>query len=143
MIRIRPLRDEDYDQLVELWTAAGLSHRPKGRDRREAIAAEISGPCSVFLAADSDGEMIGAVLGTHDGRKGWINRLAVHPEHRRKGIGNALVEAVEERLNDLGIHIVTCLIETWNQDSVTFFTRIGYVEHDECKYYSKRRSPDT
>ena len=142
-MRIRDLRPEDYDRLVALWGAAGLPYRPHGRDRRDRIAREMEGDGSVFLAAEESGELIGAVLGTHDGRNGWINRLAVHPKHRNRGIGAALVGSVEERLSDRGIEIVTCLIEDWNEDSMTFFERIGYVPHADVIYYSKRRSPDT
>ena len=142
-MRIRDLVPADYDTLVLLWEDAKLPYRPKGRDRREQIAREIAGPCSVFLAAEEDDELVGAVLGTHDGRKGWINRLVVSPGHRKRGIGYALVAEVERRLEARGIEIVTCLIERWNDGSKKFFERIGFVEHDECSYYSKRKNPDT
>ena len=142
MVRIRSLVIEDYDRLIALWQAAGLSYRPGGRDRRSSIESQIAASTSVFLAAAEAGELVGAVLGTHDGRKGWINRLAVLPSRRREGIGLALVKEVEKRLEALGIHIVTCLIEDWNAESMEFFERIGYVEHGECVYYSKRMNPD-
>jgi ribosomal protein S18 acetylase RimI-like enzyme len=142
-VRIRDLKPEDYDELVALWEASGLPYRPLGRDRRDRMAREMEGDSAVFLAAEEDGALIGVVLGTHDGRKGWINRLAVHPEHRSRGIGTALVAAVEAKLHERGIEIVTCLIERWNEGSAAFFERIGYVPHPDIAYYSKRRSPDT
>jgi len=142
VFQIRALRVDDYDRLIDLWKAAGLEHKPRGRDRRICIEQEMAGPSSVFLVAEEKGEMIGAVLGTHDGRKGWINRLAVAPAHRRRGVGQALVDAAEERLVAIGIRIVTCLIEDWNTESMAFFEGIGYVEHRECVYYSKRMEPD-
>ena len=43
----------------------------------------------------------------------------------------------------MGIEIVTCLIEDWNEESMTFFERIGYVRHSDVVYFSKRRSPET
>ena len=143
MVKIRDLRSEDYDELVALWKAAGLPYRPRGRDGRDRIAREIEGNCAVFLAAEEDERLIGAVLGTHDGRKGWINRLAVHPEYRKRGIGRALVVEVERRLTALGIEIETCLVEDWNEGSLAFFERIGYVRHPDIVYLSKRRFPDT
>jgi len=142
-MKIRDLEPTDYDALIALWDAAGLPYRPRGRDRRERIAGEIAGPCSVFLAAEEDGVLIGAILGTHDGRKGWVNRLAVLPAHRGRGIGRRLTAEVERRLREQGIEIVTCLIEGWNEGSMGFFERIGYVQHPEIRYYSKRWSPDT
>ncbi|MCK4411865.1 GNAT family N-acetyltransferase, partial [Candidatus Bipolaricaulota bacterium] len=72
---IRQLAVEDYDALVALWEEAGLSYRPNGRDCREKIAHEIAGITAIFLVAESKERIIGAILGTHDGRKGWINRL--------------------------------------------------------------------
>jgi len=142
MITIRELRIDDYDALVTLWDAAGLSYRPRGRDRREHIAHELAGECSIFLVAEDDGRIIGSVLGTHDGRKGWINRLAVHPDYRRRGIGTQLVREVERRLDAMGIDIVTCLIEDWNTSSQEFFTVLGYHRHDDIHYYSKRKNAE-
>jgi len=140
--RIRELSIDDYDALIALWEESGLPYRPAGRDARGHIARELEGPCAIFLVAEIDGELVGAVLGTHDGRKGWINRLSVAPKHRRKGIGRALVQAVEKRLEEIGIEIVTCLVETWNESSMAFFKAIGYVRHDDIVYFSKRKSPD-
>jgi ribosomal protein S18 acetylase RimI-like enzyme len=141
-LKIRPLVIEDYDELVELWREAELPYKPKGRDARERIEKELAGPCSVFLAAELDGRFVGAVLGTHDGRKGWINRVAVRPAYRRRGIARALVEAAEERLHAAGIEIVTCLIEDWNRESLAFFEGVGYSIFPGIHYLSKRKHPD-
>ncbi|MBC7219914.1 GNAT family N-acetyltransferase [Candidatus Bipolaricaulota bacterium] len=140
---IRELSIADYDDLIGLWEEAGLPFRPRGRDRRQAIARQMEGGTAIFLGAEQDGELVGAVLGTHDGRKGWINRLAVHPAYRRRGIGRALVGAVEERLHGMGIEIIAALVEDWNEDSMAFFARLGYVAHRDIVYFSRRRSPDT
>ena len=86
--------------------------------------------------------MVGAILGTHDGRKGWINRLAVAPDQRRLGIAQKLVGAVEQRLIDLGIEIFACQIEDWNETSMTVFDRLGYTRHADIIYFTKRLRPD-
>ncbi|GAB4310299.1 MAG: GNAT family N-acetyltransferase [Candidatus Bipolaricaulota bacterium] len=142
-MNIRDLSVDDYDDLIRLWEEARLPFRPRGRDSREAIARQMEGGTAIFLGAEENGQLIGAVLGTHDGRKGWINRLAVHPAHRRRGIGRALVGAVEARLHGMGIEIIGALIEDWNEDSMAFFARLGYVAHHDITYCSKRRSPET
>jgi ribosomal protein S18 acetylase RimI-like enzyme len=141
-ITIRELRPEDYDALVALWEAAGLPYKPKGRDSREAITHQLKLPTAIYLVAELDGTMVGSVLGTHDGRKGFINRLAVDPAYRGRGIARRLVAEVERRLENLGIEIVEALIEDWNEVSMKVFERLGYVKHPDILYYSKRKHPD-
>ena len=142
MFTIREMTVDDYDAVVSLWEAAKLPYRAKGRDQCEKIAREIEGPSSIFLVAEVGGEIVGAVLGTYDGRKGWINRLVVAPEHQRKGIGRALVSEVETRLDEIGIEIVACQVEDWNSESMVFLERIGYRHHDDIHYFTKRKHPD-
>lgn len=140
MVSIREMTTADYDALVDLWKDAGLPSKPDGRDQRERITQEISGQCSIFLVAEINSRIVGAVLGTHDSRKGWINRLAVAPAHRRQGIAAALVAAVEGRLAMLGIEIVACLIEDWNTDSMPVLEHLGYKRHPDILYFSKHKN---
>lgn len=141
-ITIRELRLADYNALITLWEQAGLPYRPEGRDSREEIERQMRQPTSIYLAAETDGALIGSLLCTHDGRKGWINRLAVAPAYRRRGIARRLVEEAERRLSALGIEIYACLIEDWNAASMQFFERLGYQKHSDILYFSKRRNPD-
>lgn len=143
-ISIRLLTDADYDRVIEIWTQAGLSYRPLGRDARGHFQWELEQPTCLFLGAEDDGGelLVGVVLGTHDGRKGWINRLAVEPDYQGQGIAKALTLEAERRMHDLGILIITCLIEGGNETSARFFQSLGYVGHPSITYYSKRQSPD-
>lgn len=141
-MHIRQLTVEDYDGIVEIWIKSGLPYKPRGRDAREYFQSELGRDTAMFLGAEIEGVLVGVVLGTHDGRKGWINRLAVLPEFRNRGIGKALAMETEQRLNRLGILIVTCLIEGGNDASEDFFESIGYVGHPDITYFSKRQSLD-
>ena len=141
-MHIRGLKQEDYDALVEIWAVADLPSRLRGRDAKEHFQSEIDRETAIFLGAEVDGALVGVVLGTHDGRKGWINRLAVLPDHRERGIGRALVLETEKKLNGLGIKIVTCLIEGENDASANFFESLGYIGRPDITYYAKRQSPD-
>jgi ribosomal protein S18 acetylase RimI-like enzyme len=135
---IREFRIEDYEQLVELWDNAGLPYKPKGRDTKQNIAREINHANAVFLVAEIDGCLAGSAFGTHDGRKGWINRVAVLPGYRRQGIAAALVEKVEMHIRGMGIGIIGCLVEECNSISLRFFEKIGYTLHKDIFYLTKR-----
>jgi len=81
------------------------------------------------------------VLGTHDGRRGWINRLAVSKDFRRQNIASKLVTTLELQMKALGLDITAGLIEPENAVSKSFFSKMGYTKVP-VEYFSKRQSPD-
>jgi ribosomal protein S18 acetylase RimI-like enzyme len=142
IITIRKFKIEDYEKVIQLWIHSGLPYRPKGRDRKEKIAIEAEKETALFLIAEIDGVIGGVVFGTHDGRKGWINRLAVHPEFRNRNIAKKLVAEVEKQLLTNGIEIMTCLIEDSNIVSQNVFKKLGFKKWNDISYFSKRMNPD-
>jgi len=138
-IRIRPFRMSDYDRVIELWREAELPYRPQGRDSRERIEEETKRGRSIFLVAEVGGIIVGTILATHDGRKGWLNRLAVAEEFRRCGLARRLVTEAERRLGAMGLDIIAGLIEADNGVSMTVFERMGY-ERSDVVYFSKRKN---
>src|SRR2546426_28558 len=85
-IRIRPLRRSDYDAMIALFRVCGLSPKTNGRDSLRSFAQQLRRNADSYLGAFDGGRLVGTVLGTHDTRKGWINRLAVDPGYRRRAI---------------------------------------------------------
>jgi N-acetylglutamate synthase len=142
-VTFRTMTIEDYDAVLALWAEGNIPSRPKGRDSRKNIAIQLHQPNCYFLVAVAGNKIIGAVVGTHDGRKGWINRLVVTPSFQKKGIGRQLVTAVEQHFSAQGIDIVACLIEDWNTTSMQVFEQLGYTKHTDIFYYSKRKSLET
>jgi ribosomal protein S18 acetylase RimI-like enzyme len=141
MPNLRHLTVDDYDAIIHLWKEAGLeSMRLQGRDSRDAFTAQLAAGQSVIGLEDA-GQLIGAVLVTHDTRKGWISRLAIHPDHRRKGYATELIAAAERELREMGFQIFAVLIEADNNASRELFAREGYKAH-AIVYMSKRNSDD-
>ena len=141
---IRSLGVDDYDSVMDLWRRAGLSSlRPNGRDSRDAFARQFSDSSwQAVLGLENGGRLVGAVVATHDGRKGWINRLAVDPVERRKGFAKALIAAAEDALHVEGIAVTAVLIERDNISSLALFQGLGYQLHDDDYYLSKRDSTE-
>jgi ribosomal protein S18 acetylase RimI-like enzyme len=137
----RHLTIDDYETIIDLWQRTGLhSLRLQGRDSRQAMAAQLAAG-QVILGLEEAGQLIGVVVITHDTRKGWINRLAIHPDHRRRGYGARLIAAAEDELRALGYGIFTALIEDDNTASKALFAREGYRAH-AITYVSKRDSEE-
>ena len=138
MTDIRPATIADATALSELWSAAGLDHRP------EEVAGELASvlsrdPDLVLVAHDQRG-LVGSVLGTYDGRRGWLNRLATHPDARGEGVAGALVTALETALVAKGCRKLNLLIEPDNAGVVSFYRQRGYAV-DELIFMEKHLSP--
>ena len=138
----KTLAPEDYDAIIDVWKAAGLSFRPIGRDSKEEIIRQIKLDPEMFLGAFVDSQMIGMIMGSYDSRKGWLNRLAVIPEHQGKGIARVLVEEMEKRLKAKGFRIIATMIEDGHDASMELFKKAGYVIHDDITYLTKREDAD-
>ncbi len=139
-MEIRRLTINDYEEMNKLWTRAGLPFKPKGRDSKKAIAMQMQSNPDFFLGAFEDNHFVGAVILSCDTRKGWINRLAIDPDFRHRGIAKALVAESEKTLRKHGIRIFCALIEDYNKASKELFKKCGYVEHSDIVYFSKRDS---
>ncbi|MEM3577718.1 MAG: GNAT family N-acetyltransferase [Candidatus Bathyarchaeia archaeon] len=135
---IRRLTIRDYEEIIKLWSKAKLPYKPRGRDSKEAIAAQMKANPEFFLGAYEGDNLVGVVIVSYDLRKGWINRLAVDPRYRRRGIAKALVAEAERVLRKKGIGIFCALVEDDNVASKEFFKKCGYVEHRDIIYFSKR-----
>nr|HID14830.1 GNAT family N-acetyltransferase [Anaerolineae bacterium] len=141
--RIRRLGVDDYDELLALWQRAGLhSLKPRGRDSRASLARQLASTIQTILGLEVDGQLVGAVVATHDSRKGWINRLAVDPDHRRRGYGARLIAAAEEVLHEQGMRVIAALVESDNPASLALFRKAGYVEIDPGIHYLTKRDSD-
>jgi ribosomal protein S18 acetylase RimI-like enzyme len=127
--------------MIALWERAGLSHRPEGRDSRAAIAAQMERDPELFLGAFNRERLLGTLIASDDGRKGWMNRLAVDPEHRGQGIAKRLIAEAERRLRGRGRRIIAVLVEDWNSASLALFQSCGYALDRSILYLSKRDDP--
>jgi N-acetylglutamate synthase len=140
MLTVRRLTSEDYEAAIALWQRSGLpSIRPQGRDSKVEFAQQIDRG-QIVIGLEGDGKLIGIVVATNDTRKGWINRLAIDPDYRRKGYGLQLIHAAEDALRSIGIKVIAALIEDYNDASLALFKREGYAVHSDIYYVSKRDS---
>jgi len=119
-----------------------LPYKPVGRDREQSIETELKKGIGKLLFAVTNEVYAGVVLVTHDGRKGWINRVAVLPEYRNKGIAKQLVQAAEKWLDGQDIGIYACQIEDYNKDSLEVFKKFGYIPFEGIHYLTKRKFPE-
>ena len=128
-MKIRKFLLSDYDEVVTLWRTSDIILRPG--DELDGIKLKLQRDPDLFLVAEDGGDLVGVVMGAWDGRRGWINHLAVKPSRLRQGIGRALIHELERRLLDKGAKKVNAQIYRSNQRSLEFFTSLGYEVHSD------------
>ncbi|HKM50193.1 MAG TPA: GNAT family acetyltransferase [Candidatus Bathyarchaeia archaeon] len=135
MIQIRKFRLSDYEEIVNLWQKTGLVLRPG--DDLEGIRLKLKRDRDLFLIAEKDHKIVGVVIGAWDGRRGWINHLAVSPNFRRLGVARSLLDEVEKRLANKGALKVNAQVYRRNKRSLAFFRALGYEVHADLLMVGK------
>ena len=122
---IRSLNIDDYDSVVELWRKTdGIEL--SDTDEKEPMRRFLSRNPGLSLVAYCRDELAGAVLCSHDGRRGYIHHLAIGEQFRRQGIGSALVQESLSRLGRDGIRKCNIFILPENREGVAFWQRNGF-----------------
>ena len=136
-ISIRLFRfPEDYPAVMQLWANAGDGIHLRRSDEPQEIEKKLLRDPDLFLVAERNHELIGAVLGGFDGRRGMMYHLAVKLEYRQQGIGAALMEALEMRLKAMGCIRYYLLVTTENNQAIRFYELRGW-ERLELYAYGK------
>ena len=141
-IEIEKLTIDEYNEIIRIWLIAGLPHKPKGRDSKELIAKEMQNPNCCYFGLYKDNYLIGTSIGNFDGRRGWINRVAIDPDYRKRGYAGLLIEETVKFLEDRGALVICALIEDINYPSITTFNKAGFTCENKFLYFTKRQSDD-
>ena len=141
---LRLIKIEDYDSIYELWNATEQSRRALNPvdDTRAGIERYLMRNPNTCFAAVSDGRIIGVILTGHDGRRGLVHHLCVHPEFRRMGIAEALLTKAEEALKNEGIQKVFGLVFKDNDPANAFWENQGYTLRTNLNYRNKSLNSD-
>lgn len=136
---IKQVAIDDYDDLFELWNSTEQSRRALNPvdDSREGIERYLKRNPNTCFAAVRDGKIIGVILTGHDGRRGIIHHMCIHPEYRRMGIAAHLVSLAEEALKKEGIQKVFGLVFTDNEAGNLFWEKQGYSLRTNLNYRNK------
>lgn len=115
------------DEVVGLWAqvfdyTASHNDPELALSKKEQVADGL-----LFVAESKKSGVIGTVMGGYDGHRGWIYSLAVLPNHRRAGIGSALVQHAEEALKRAGCLKINLQILEGNESVQRFYEALGFA----------------
>ena len=137
-IRIREFRfPADYEPVYELWKSIEKGVHVGRSDTLVEIEKKIARDPDLFLVAESDGTIIGSVIGGYDGRRGLIYHLAVAASFRGKGIGSCLMDEVESRLRARGCLKCYLMVIEGNREAEKYYQQRGWQHMDTVRLYGK------
>ena len=110
-------------------------------DECERIHAYLDRNPGMSFVATVDGKAVGAVLGGHDGRRGYIHHLAVHPTCRRQGLGRMLTQRCLMVLAASGIQKCHIFIFNTNAEGIAFWKSVGWTPRTDISVISKSIEP--
>ena len=108
----------------------------------KSIASELENALSLWLVAVEGDDVVGyvgsqTVLGWSD-----MMNVAVHPDHRRKGVGEALVIALEEALKAQESTFLTLEVRASNSPAKAHYEKLGFSEVGRRKNYYRNPKED-
>lgn len=126
---------DDYDEVFQLWKSAEGIVLSETDDRGLMVRFLRRNPGLSFVAV-LGGELVGAVLCSHDGRRGYLHHLAVDDRYRRRGIGSALVQAslwalTKEQITKCNIFIMEendAAIAFWHENGFRLLEHFGWMQ---------------
>jgi ribosomal protein S18 acetylase RimI-like enzyme len=121
---LRECRSADVGAVLELWRQADAT--PGATDNADDLRRAVIESDAHVLVAEAEGQIVGTIIGTFDGWRGNIYRLAVRPDYRRRGVARGLVAEVEKRLAQQGAKRITALVEKDHPWAMTFWEAVGY-----------------
>jgi ribosomal protein S18 acetylase RimI-like enzyme len=121
---IRNATEGDISSVLDMWVAADSV--PTVTDSRDGLARLLRADPGALLVAEHSGVVVGSLIAAWDGWRASFYRLAVSPEHRRKGLATMLLREGERRLHERGAVRLTAIVADDEPGAMGFWRAAGY-----------------
>jgi ribosomal protein S18 acetylase RimI-like enzyme len=126
-VRIEAFKDALHrDQVITLWKTVFAYEAPHNHPAL-VIDKKLEVRDQLFFVAVQGAEVVGTTMAGYDGHRGWIYSVAVHPAHRKKGIGSRLMAYAERALAHEGCVKINLIILEGNEGVMAFYASLGYA----------------
>lgn len=125
---VREFSEGDRVAVIGLWSGCGLIRA--WNDPNLDIDRKLAVDDAMFFVAALGSDVVGSVMAGYDGHRGWINYLAVDPQHQGGGVGRLLMNRAEQHLDQVGCPKINLQIRVGNSTAIEFYERLGFTVDD-------------
>ncbi|OLS27169.1 MAG: Acetyltransferase YpeA [Candidatus Heimdallarchaeota archaeon LC_2] len=125
----------DYNIVRDLWIDVGLILGLS--DKKDEILILVENQGNKFFLLEQNSEIIGTVICSFDGRRGYIQHVAVRSEDQNKGYGKILMQKALDYFKSKGLVKVHLMVEKSNSKVVEYYKKLGWHIRDDLFLMSK------
>ena len=107
-----------------------------------SIAYELTNPLSYWLVAEEDGVVLGYIGSQSVMDEADMMNVAVHPEHRRRGVAQELVQRLVTGLKEKEVHSLTLEVRASNEPAKALYGKLGFVQAGRRPNYYRNPRED-
>ena len=131
----REMKLSDYESVISLWQEAeGICLRDA--DSREGIKKYLLRNPRLSFVAEDAGRIVGTIMSGHDGKRGYIQHLAVDTAFRKNGIATSLLQMCLSALKSAGIVKSHIHVLAKNKLAKNYWENRGWFRRTDIEVYS-------
>ncbi len=107
-----------------------------------SIACELAHDFSFWLVAEEDDRVVGYIGSQIAFPEADVMNVAVHPDHRRLGIGEILVDTLATELKHMSCTSLTLEVRASNAPAIALYEKLGFTQIGLRKNYYRNPKED-
>ncbi len=131
----RVLNISDYGNIISLWQEVeGVCLREA--DSKEGVHKYLQRNPNLIFVAENEGIIVGTIMSGHDGKRGYIQHLAIDKKYRNAGVASTLLNKCVASLKEEGIIKSHIHVLSGNELAKEFWKNRGWYKRNDIEVFS-------
>lgn len=124
MTCIRSFKLSDYRDVMKIWSRTATKEREA--KTLQMLVQQLACDRDLVVVAEHENEVVGAIMGTKQGSRGFFYCLAVSPDFQSRGVGRKLVSELQERFYQKGAKKLLIMVDEGTEKLMEYYRHLGF-----------------